>query len=67
MYKKPWLLRLGKFSKSEWGIEHDIALEFAISKAKVNFNKCSSCNSFVCDDDYNIESGMCCYCSPKNN
>ena len=67
LYKRPWICRLGRFSKDEWNAEHDIALEFAISKAKAKFNKCSLCKSFVCDDDYNIESDMCCYCSPKNN
>ncbi len=67
LYKKPWLFRLGRFSNTEWNIEHDIALEFAISNAKSHFNKCQCCGNYVCDDDYNINSGMCCFCSPNIN
>lgn len=44
---------------ADWHKEHDNAFLQAVNEAKVHFQKCPKCKSFVCADDWNGQAGLC--------
>lgn len=52
---------------SEWHKEHEIAFKNAVNEAKGHFHRCSGCQSWVCDDCFNEDEGMCVECSPRES
>ena len=49
----------------EWQKEHEKAFEMAQNEAKKHFHRCPNCNSYVCDQCYNEDTGLCTRCSPR--
>ncbi len=49
----------------EWQREHEQAFERAQNEAKQHFHRCPSCNSYVCDQCFNEDEGMCVKCAPR--
>ncbi len=41
------------------------ALEVAKNEARIHFNNCKNCNSWVCDEHYNEFRMMCTNCAPR--
>lgn len=52
---------------AEWQKEHERAFELAQQEAQVHFHRCHGCHRWVCDDDYNVQEGLCVECAPKEN
>ena len=49
----------------EWHKEHQAAFEKAQSEAVKHFQRCHSCNSWVCSACYNENEGLCTECAPR--
>ncbi|MDR1816221.1 MAG: zinc ribbon domain-containing protein [Clostridiales Family XIII bacterium] len=49
----------------EWLKEHDTAFEHAQNEAKQHFHRCPNCNSYVCDQCWNEDTGLCVKCAPR--
>jgi len=49
----------------EWHKEHEWAFERAQNEAKKRFRRCPSCNSYVCDQCWNEDEGLCTNCAPR--
>jgi hypothetical protein len=49
----------------EWQKEHEKAFELAQNEARQHFHRCPNCNSYVCDQCYNEDAGLCVSCAPR--
>ncbi|OPX60620.1 MAG: Double zinc ribbon [Methanomassiliicoccales archaeon PtaB.Bin134] len=49
----------------EWHKEHEKAFELAGNEAKGHFKRCPRCKKWVCDNDWNEESGLCVEDAPR--
>ena len=49
----------------EWQKEHEQAFERAKNEAMQHFHRCPSCNSYVCDQCWNEDEGLCVKCAPR--
>ena len=49
----------------EWQREHELAFEKAKTEAVRHFQKCPSCNKYVCAHCWNEEEGLCTECAPR--
>ena len=49
----------------EWQKEHEQAFERAQNEARQHFHRCPNCNSYVCDQCWNEDTGLCTRCSPR--
>jgi len=49
----------------EWQREHEQAFERAQNEVKQHFHRCPACNSYVCDQCWNEDEGMCVNCAPR--
>jgi len=45
-----------------WKQAHREAFERANREGILHFNRCGSCHCWVCDQDYDVETGMCPQC-----
>jgi membrane protease subunit (stomatin/prohibitin family) len=48
-----------------WGSAHDKAFQDAIAAAQAHFHRCPRCSSYVCDQCWNEQSGLCKTCAPS--
>jgi hypothetical protein len=51
----------------EWQKEHDAAFEAAQQEALGHFMRCPHCRAYVCETDWNEQSGLCVKCAPRVN
>ena len=51
----------------EWHKEHEEAFMIAQNEAKGYFHRCPKCKSWVCDNDWNEQEGLCVDCAPRVN
>lgn len=51
----------------EWHKEHDAAFEAAQQEALGHFHRCPHCRLYVCETDWNEQSGLCVQCAPRVN
>jgi len=51
----------------EWQKEHEKAFEMAQNEARRHFNRCHNCRQWVCDADFNEDTGLCVECAPRQN
>ncbi len=49
----------------EWHKEHEQAFELAQNEAKGYFHRCPKCTRWVCENDWNEQSGLCIECAPR--
>ena len=50
-----------------WHKEHEEAFMIAQNEAKGYFHRCPKCRSWVCDNDWNEQEGLCVNCAPRVN
>lgn len=51
----------------EWQKEHEVAFAQAQNEAKEHFHRCPECTKWVCENDWNEQSGLCTECAPRAN
>ena len=51
----------------QWRKEHEAAFDAAQEEVKPLFRKCPSCNSWVCEDCWNDDEGLCIQCAPRES
>ncbi len=49
----------------EWQREHEAAFEQAQADARPHFHRCHNCNTYVDDNCWNKDTGLCVACSPR--
>ncbi|MCL2784395.1 MAG: zinc ribbon domain-containing protein [Propionibacteriaceae bacterium] len=49
----------------EWQKEHEQVFSRAQNEASQHFHRCPSCTSYVCDQCFNEDEGMCVQCAPR--
>lgn len=49
----------------EWQKEHEQAFERAQNEARQHFHRCPNCHSYVCDQCWNEDEGLCVQCAPR--
>ncbi len=49
----------------EWQKEHEQAFERAKNEAVRHFQRCPSCNNYVCSHCFNEDEGLCTECAPR--
>ena len=68
-----WALERGsdfinsKFSgdSPQWRKEQEEAFDKAQAEVRGQFKKCPACNSWVCNDCWNVDEGLCTNCAPR--
>ena len=55
---------LGGLVGANWGPSRDTAFQKAVDDAKVHFNRCARCTSYVCGRCWNAAQGLCLNCAP---
>lgn len=58
--------RFGKMTP-QWHKEHEEAFNQAQNEAKGHFSRCPKCYQWVCEMDWNEQSGLCVKCAPRVN
>jgi hypothetical protein len=48
-----------------WHKEHEVAFETATNEGQGHFKRCPKCKKWVCDNDWNEESGLCVDDAPR--
>jgi hypothetical protein len=51
----------------EWHREHEQAFELAMNEAKGHFHRCPRCHKWVCELDWNDQTGLCIEDSPRES
>lgn len=51
----------------QWRREHEQAFDDAQEEVRSSFRKCPLCNSWVCDDCWNEDEGLCITCAPRES
>ena len=49
----------------EWRKEHENAFERCQNEAMRHFHRCPNCYTYVCDQCYNEDEGLCVQCAPR--
>jgi hypothetical protein len=47
------------YQTPEWNKEREVAFQQASNEAMSHFHRCPRCHKYVCDSDWNDESGLC--------